>query len=162
MSTMSTKIDALSANEKSICAFSEDFHNNSVVSFVQEFNQKDYFSPSRSLPPSVSIANREVIYNGKTLSLYRKAKLFGIFQLFCQSGNNFLTSHQIIEQLYGINIHPQMSQRNITCLRNNVIKMISRGRILATLALGGPREDGIQWFTHVRELDGWYLFQKHR
>lgn len=162
MSTTNLMSDHLFAEEKSISALTLEQIGGKTEPLSQSTPSKIQLPSRHHRKPFTRSATREVCYNGRSIQLYRRAKLFEIFRLFCQASDHFLTADQIIEQLYGIKISSQISLRNKRCMHNSIVKMISRGRILATIGLGNPREDAILWFTHVRQLDGWHLIQKLR
>jgi hypothetical protein len=109
--------------------------------------------------PRISVVDRRVLCNGRVLDLARRPTTLSLFQLFSVAPTQELSRDELLRSLYGDEIADRASPRYLESLHGNVVKLVSRARILANAFLSQGPEAGIEWFVFNSERRSWRLYQ---
>lgn len=110
---------------------------------------------------SVCLKLKEISFGDVTLSLMEKPFLLRLFYLFASTPLLELTKKDLIENLYHIPVDTEsMSVRRFASLSHNVVKLVSRGRILAKENFTDQnRNYSLEWFPYSSETQSWSLYR---
>lgn len=109
--------------------------------------------------PLIRICGDYVVCDGHRLDLARKPKALALFRAFLEAPEMFLSSDKLLESLYGAGVWRKRSRRYRGSCHESMVKLLSRARIAATRAFGGPKELGLEWIAFNPSLKGWHLYR---
>lgn len=111
-----------------------------------------------SRSPVIEIIEKVIKCDHRQLNLSRCPKLLRLFEVFLESDHSGISRIELIRRIYGMPSSSRFSMRQEQNRSANLVKLLSRARIMATMVLGGPRDVGLDWFTFDASLDGWHLY----
>lgn len=111
-----------------------------------------------TLLPKIQVFGQGVVCNGARLDLTRRPLSLRLFELFCEKDDMRLSRAEMVEGIYDLKGKPLVSERHREALFVNVVKLVSRTRILATAYLGRGAGRGIEWFGYDAETKVWSLY----
>ncbi len=112
-----------------------------------------------TLLPKIQVFGQGVVCNGARLDLARRPLSLRLFELFCEKDDMRLSRAEMVEGIYCLKGKPLVSERHLEALFVNVVKLVSRTRILATAYLGRGAGRGIEWFGYDAETKVWSLYR---
>lgn len=112
-----------------------------------------------TLLPKIQVFGQGVVCNGARLDLARRPLSLKLFRLFCEKDDMRLSRAELVEGVYDLKGKPLLSERHLESLYVNVVKLVSRTRILATAYLGRGAGKGIEWFGYDADAKVWSLYR---
>lgn len=112
-----------------------------------------------TLLPKIQVFGQGVVCNGARLDLTRRPLSLKLFQVFCEKDDMRLSRPELVKAVYDLDDKPLVSERHLEALYVNVVKLVSRTRILATAYLGRGAGRGIEWFGYDAETKVWSLYR---
>lgn len=112
-----------------------------------------------TLLPRIQVFGQGVVCNGARLDLTRRPLSLKLFQVFCEKDDMRLTRQELVEAVYDLKGKPLVTERHLEALYVNVVKLVSRTRILAAAYLGRGAGRGIEWFGYDAETKVWSLYR---
>lgn len=112
-----------------------------------------------TLLPKIQVLGQGVVCNGSRLDLTRRPMSLKLFQLFCEKDDLKLSRADVVRGIYDLQGKAYVSERHMEALFVNVVKLISRTRILAAAYLGRGGGRGIEWFGYDSESRIWSLYR---
>lgn len=112
-----------------------------------------------TLLPKIQVFGQSVVCNGCRLDLARRPLSLKLFRLFCEKDDMRLTRSELVDGIYDLAGKPLLSDRHREALFVNVVKLVSRTRILAAAYLGRGAGRGIEWFGYDAETKTWTLYR---
>ncbi len=118
-------------------------------------------APDRApeLLPKIHIIGQTVICNGARLDLSRRPLSLALFRAFSETPSMQLTRPEVVAKIYGVSSGEGISERYLESLYGNVVKLISRTRLLAAGFLARGSSQGIEWFAYDGERRVWALYR---
>ena len=120
--------------------------------------------------PSISIHSSNVYCNGIIIPIARMTTPLSLFRIFLRSPFEAFTREQLVEGVYG-HIAPKLRTDRLTgAMNQNIIKLISRTRLIAEEAVNVGPAKWIEWFPYDADRNLWsfyrltnaYLFEKQK
>jgi hypothetical protein len=112
-----------------------------------------------TLLPKIHVFGQGVVCNGTRLDLTRRPLSLKLFQIFCEKDDMKLSRQDLVEGIYDLKGKPLVSERHREALYVNVVKLVSRTRLLASAYLGRGAGHGIEWFGYDAETKQWSLYR---
>jgi hypothetical protein len=137
---------------------------NCIVDLVRRCDAPDAV-PAAAAPvppailPRITVVDRRVLCNGRILDLARRPTTLSLFRLFCAAPRQEVSREDVLRELYGDEVADRASPRYLESLHGNIVKLVSRARILASAFLSQGPERGIEWFVYSPERRSWRLYQ---
>lgn len=101
----------------------------------------------------------EVLFiNDTPVDLSGKRKVLHLFHLFIETNDHICIRDQLIREIYQPTAVP-VSSRQLECFRQNLIKLVSRARTIASLAVSSHQGLALEWFAPRPRRKGWCLVQ---
>ena len=113
----------------------------------------------QSITPQIELVQSSIICDRRQLDLAKSPKILLLFQLFLHCGTYRFGRRELLQKIYQDSTSSVRSRRFREHHNANLIKLISRARIVTTLSLGGARDHGLIWFPFDSGIDGWHLYQ---
>lgn len=112
-----------------------------------------------ALLPKIQVFGQGVVCNGVRLDLVRRPLSLKLFRIFCEREDMRLSRDDLVEEVYDLKGKPPISERHRDALYVNVVKLVSRTRILAAAYLGRGAGKGIEWFGYDADSRMWILYR---
>ena len=111
------------------------------------------------LLPQVFVEDRSVVCNGASLDLASRPLMYRLFRALCSAPDLTIGREQLAEQVYLIKDAATRTERFMTSVYANGIKLVSRARILASTHLGPVVGQGVEWLVHDQDRKRWCLYR---
>jgi hypothetical protein len=115
-------------------------------------------------PPVLLIrkAGEVIQCNEKKLNLKRKVLVEKLFSIFLEAGGAGISKEEVLRKIYGDRQLENKSEQYNENLGHNVVKIISRARMMARRKLSGIWSDRVKWFVFDRKESRWYFYRVKR
>ena len=105
----------------------------------------------------INKTSKTIQFNGQTVSLEKKKKLFRVFESFHQSPESVINRSSLVNDVYLENQSKPLSDRQNNCHNHNVVKLISRARKLAKNSFDKKYDTSLDWFPYDPYSKTWIL-----
>lgn len=115
-------------------------------------------STRKLYPPAFLIVHHRLVCNGASIDLSRRPIVLNLIRMFIDVGFRPLSREEILIGLYG-HVDPGSSTlRFRESMLNNVVKVISRARVILTTNFSGIGAD-IDWLVYDHCHKVWHLYR---
>ncbi|MBQ48615.1 MAG: hypothetical protein CMP10_14520 [Zetaproteobacteria bacterium] len=112
-----------------------------------------------SILPRFLLTEDELWVNNHPIPLYKKTLTYKLFKLFLDHPGKSFGREDIVQAIYQEQSKVGGSRQFQRSLHQNVVKLMSRSRNIATEACKGTGQRCIDWFYYDSEKDKWSLYR---
>lgn len=98
---------------------------------------------------------KTVFFNRISLDLSHQPKIFLIFYALYKSKEEGMTRDELIQKVYAPS-REEISERQRRCYRHNIIKLLSRARLIAHECFGSEHLL-LEWFPYSSKIEKWHF-----
>ena len=109
--------------------------------------------------PLITIYKNNVYCNGVAIPLARMKTPLSLFRVFLRRPFKAFTRDQLLEKIYGDESPKLRTDRLTLAMHHNLIKLISRTRLIAEAAVNTGPVKWIEWFPYDAENNIWSFYR---
>ena len=95
------------------------------------------------------------------LDLGKRKKMLILFNSFLTSKDHQVSREDLIYRVYGQDVG-SISERQLECLQHNIVKLVSRARIVLKTSIPSVEGTPVDWFPYDPERGKWSLYRIKR
>ena len=134
-------------------------HLQGEVSFALSKARGGWSPGAARILPSIHLGHGAVICNGVAIRFGRMKTPLKLFRVFLRRPFHAYTREELVERIYGADAPKLRTDRLTRALQQNLIKLISRTRLIAESSVNSGPVKWIEWFPYDPERNHWSFYR---